>query len=208
MKSVLFIFSGIVLLIAIVLLAVPDRRERTVTTGDRTENESGSDAAMNGQPLRLPLVSPKIVVRKRVRRLTLYAKGRAVRRYRIGLGFSPVGDKRREGDGKTPEGRFYICQKNPVSSYYLSLGLSYPGIDDAKRGLRDGAITREEHDRIVDAIRAKDIPPWNTKLGGEVFIHGHGSQRDWTWGCIALDDVPMKELFDVVPLGTEVVIEP
>ena len=44
------------------------------------------------------------------------------------------------------------------------------------------------------------------RLGGEIFIHGRGSGSDWTWGCIALDDPEMKELFDAIPVGTPVVI--
>lgn len=208
MKIAVILFSGLVLSIVVVLFALPGERAGNLSPVVTAEEEAASEMAMNRLPLRLPLDSPKIVIRKKGRRLTLYSGERPVRRYRIGLGFNPVGDKRREGDGRTPEGRFYICQKNPTSAYYLSLGLSYPGIDDAKRGLREGLITRDEYDRIVQAIRAKNIPPWYTGLGGEVFIHGHGAKRDWTFGCIALDDDRMKELYEAVPLGTEVVIGP
>jgi lipoprotein-anchoring transpeptidase ErfK/SrfK len=40
-----------------------------------------------------------------------------------------------------------------------------------------------------------------------LFIHGNGSQSDWTWGCVALDDKDIRELFDAVPIGTPVTIE-
>jgi lipoprotein-anchoring transpeptidase ErfK/SrfK len=158
-------------------------------------------------PLRLPLVNARLVVTKSKRRLTLYSDGQALRVYRVGLGFNPVDDKTRQGDGCTPEGSFYVCVKNANSRYYLSLGLSYPNKEHADRGLRDRIITRSEHGKILSALERRARPPWDTGLGGEVFIHGRGSQSDWTFGCVALDDEDMKELFDAIPKGTPVLIE-
>jgi murein L,D-transpeptidase YafK len=97
--------------------------------------------------------------------------------------------------------------KNPKSQYYLSLGLSYPNIQDAERGLREGLISREQYDRIAEAIREGRRPPWHTPLGGEIFIHGDGSKKDWTLGCIALHNNDIRELYDVVPVGTPVLIQ-
>jgi len=93
----------------------------------------------------LPIEKPRIVVYKKERKLEFYSDKSLLRTYRIGLGFSPVADKVREGDGATPEGDFYIFVKNNKSAYYLSLGVSYPNIEDADRGLRDGLITRAQH---------------------------------------------------------------
>jgi len=76
--------------------------------------------------LSVPLHQPKIVVEKSARKLLLYSGDKLVRTYRVGLGLSPVGDKVREGDRRTPEGDFYIFTKNSKSAFYLSLGLSYP----------------------------------------------------------------------------------
>jgi murein L,D-transpeptidase YafK len=160
-----------------------------------------------GAPLRLPLVNPRIVVAKTRRLLTLYSADKVVKTYRIALGLSPVEDKIRAGDRRTPEGDFYICIKNPRSKFYLSLGLSYPNQHHAERGLRDGLITRAQYDQISDAINGRRQPPQYTSLGGEIFIHGNGSQSDWTWGCVAMDDKDMRELFDAVPVGTPVRIE-
>ena len=53
-----------------------------------------------------------------------------------------------------------------------------------------------------------EIPPWDTPLGGEIFIHGGGSGSDWTWGCVALDDDDVRELYRAVRVGTPVTIEP
>ena len=163
---------------------------------------------INSQPLKLPLVDPKIEVTKNKRELLLYSEGQIVRVYRVGLGTNPIGDKVRQGDGRTPEGEFYVCSKNPKSSYYLALGLSYPNEKSAERGLREGLITKFQRDQIVQAIRSRGVPPWNTRLGGEVFIHGHGSSSDWTLGCVALDNADIKELYDTVPRLTQVVIKP
>lgn len=159
-------------------------------------------------PLKLPLKNPRIVVLKGKRRLELYADGALVRSYKIGLGLNPVSDKLRQGDRATPEGEFYIFTRNDKSAFYLSLGISYPNVEDAERGLRDGLISRAQHDAIVRAIKRKATPPQNTQLGGDIYIHGNGASSDWTWGCVALENEHVKELFNAVPVGTLVTIKP
>jgi hypothetical protein len=196
--------------------ASPDNARRPGPNSDaRTRTETGAGVksqpattATARAPLKLPLKYPRLVVSKAGRRLELYAGGRVVREYRVGLGQRPEGDKERQGDLRTPVGDYYVCVKNPKSSFYLSLGLSYPNREHAARGLRDKLITRGEHDRIVRAIERRRRPPWDTALGGEIFIHGGGSASDWTWGCLALDNPDVKELFDSLPLGTPVRIDP
>jgi murein L,D-transpeptidase YafK len=162
----------------------------------------------NQSRVSLPVEKPRIVVYKSERKLEFYSDQTLLRTYRIGLGFSPVTDKQREGDGATPEGEFYVFVKNNKSAYYLSLGVSYPNAEDAARGLRDGLITKAQHDAIVEAHRKKTAPPQYTKLGGLIYIHGHGATSDWTLGCVALENEDMKELYDAVPLGTPVTIKP
>jgi murein L,D-transpeptidase YafK len=149
-----------------------------------------------------------IVVLKAERRLEVFRVNTKIHSFRIGLGNTPIGDKERSGDGKTPEGTFYVCVKNPKSRFYLSLGISYPDSADAARGLRERLITKAEHDRIVAAQKNRKTPPWDTALGGEIFIHGNGASSDWTLGCIALENTEMKILFDAIELGTSVVIKP
>ena len=156
----------------------------------------------------LPIEKPRIVVYKKDRKLELYSDQKLLRTYRVGLGFSPVADKKREGDGATPEGDFYIFVTNNKSAYYLSLGISYPNAEDAERGLRDGLITKAQRDAIVEAITKKAAPPQYTKLGGLIYIHGHGAKSDWTWGCVALENDDIKELYDAVSVGTPVTITP
>lgn len=168
---------------------------------------SQSAATSSDKSLKLPLLNPRIVVKKSKRQLLLYEENKVVRTYAVGLGFNPVDDKTKEGDGATPEGVFYVFTRNPESKYYLSLGISYPNAEDAERGLRDGLITREQYEQITEANRKRIMPPQDTPLGGLIYIHGHGSEKDWTLGCVALDDPQMKELFDAIPVGTEVLIE-
>jgi murein L,D-transpeptidase YafK len=180
----------------------------TITMFQRSESASSDNADVNKIPLKLPLVNPRITVTKSKRQLALYSDEKLVRLYTVALGFSPKDDKARQGDGCTPEGSFYVCVKNPQSSFYLSLGLSYPNKEHAERGLRDRIITRAQYNGIMSALQRRERPPWDTPLGGEIFIHGNGSQSDWTWGCVALDNDNMKELYDAIPKGTNVVIEP
>lgn len=152
--------------------------------------------------------NPRLVVKKKERRLELFDGEKLIKTYKVGLGFAPDGDKEKQGDGKTPEGEFYIFTKNPQSKFYLSLGVSYPNIEDAERGLREKLITKTQRNKIVEAIKNKKTPLQNTRLGGEIYIHGGGNSEDWTWGCVALENEEIKELFDALPVGTAVKIKP
>jgi murein L,D-transpeptidase YafK len=157
---------------------------------------------------RTPLESARIVITKNTRRLAVYSGDKMIRTYKIALGREPKGDKINKGDGRTPEGEFYVCARNPSSKFTLGLGLSYPDKRAATRGLADTIISREQHDNIVRAINEQERPPWDTALGGEIFIHGGGAKVDWTMGCIALENEDIRELFDIIPLGTPVRIDP
>lgn len=171
------------------------------------------DTAPRVEPIAAPLENPRILVEKQAHRLSLFDGDRLVRTFRSAVGEGRR-DKVREGDYCTPEGDFYVCYKNPQSKYVLSLGLSYPNEEDAERGLRSGLITREQHDAIVSAVRGRCMDAnmwealWKTPLGGEIMIHGCGAGRDWTAGCVALDDDAIRELYRVVPYGTPVRIVP
>lgn len=165
-------------------------------------------ATTNQSRFKLPLTAPRIVVKKAERRLFLYDGNKLVKTYRIGLGLSPTGDKVRQGDRRTPEGDFYIFTRNDKSAFYLSLGVSYPNAPHANRGLRDGLISKSQHDTIMRALKLKKTPPQNTGLGGDIYIHGHGAGSDWTWGCVALENDDIRELFNAAPVGTPVTILP
>ena len=134
-----------------------------------------------------------ILILKSERRMVVFRDGSPLKGYRIALGFAPQGDKLRQGDGRTPEGRFRINRRNAASAYHLSLGLDYPQPDD---------ITR---------ARAGGYDP-----GGDIFIHGQPNSRkgqatlrqDWTAGCIAISDAEIEELWTATADGTTVEIRP
>ena len=115
----------------------------------------------------------QIVVNKGSRKMYLISGKTVLKSYDIGLGFSPVGTKEFEGDGKTPEGIYFVDRFNPRSSYHLSVGVSYPMPD--QRALAESL---------------------GRNPGGDIFIHGQGpmgrrlapEKRDWTAGCIAVKD--------------------
>lgn len=152
----------------------------------------------------------RIEIRKKSRTLKCLAQGHTVFSARIQLGFgADDGAKHLEGDGRTPEGAYLVCSKNPQSKFHLALGISYPNADDAVRGLRADDISLHAFDRIATS---PGRPPWDTPLGGFVMIHGQPNegvrQGDWTAGCVALPDAHMEMLYALARIGDEVVIYP
>jgi murein L,D-transpeptidase YafK len=131
----------------------------------------------------------QVQVHKASRKMYLLHNERTLKVYDIALGFAPEGHKQFEGDGKTPEGLYYISHKNPNSTYHLSLGISYPNEAD-----------------FAFAEAAGKSP------GGDIFIHGgpneRVSRRDWTWGCVALTDKEMEIVYSMVNPGTPIFILP
>ena len=154
----------------------------------------------------------RLVIDKAARMLHLYVGTCLERSYPVALGRNWAADKAMEGDEATPVGEFYICSKNPRSKFFLSMCLSYPNAEDAERGLATGLVSPEEHGDILAALREKRLPPQHTRLGGEIYIHGQdpsprlGAPKDWTRGCIALDNGAMQHLYDRIALGTLVLI--
>lgn len=150
----------------------------------------------------------RIVVKKSQRKLELWQGEILIGSYSVGLGFTPEGHKQVEGDGKTPEGEYYVCTRVNPSVFYLSLGVSYPNKNDARAALEDGRIDQATYDRIATAIDNGQRPDWYTPLGGEIMIHGLGGSRDWTAGCVAVDNDVMDILFEYCQLGTRITILP
>ncbi len=139
---------------------------------------------------------------KSSRTLEAFEGGRRVFLFRAALGRCPSGPKERAGDGKTPEGTYRVCLKNPRGKFGPSLGLDYPSPRDALRGGADEKLQR----LIEERHRLGERPPWGSFLGGEICIHGGGAASDWTEGCIALEDGDIALLFPGVPMHCPVEI--
>lgn len=133
-----------------------------------------------------------------------------LRTFDVALGRNPKASKLLQGDGRTPEGTYYICEKRSCSRFRRFLGISYPNVEDADRAFAEHLISANEWVNIFFANRRQVTPPWSTALGGWVGIHGYGGREpvpiDWTQGCIAVSDADIDYLYDRVPLGTPVII--
>ena len=149
-------------------------------------------------PKRLPVIAndikaDHIIVDKSDRTLVLFHAGKEIARYSdIRFGDAPAGHKQFEGDERTPEGRYTISGRNSGSRYHLSLRISYPNNADRKYANAHGQSP-----------------------GGDIFIHGQPNgytgaplARDWTDGCIAVSNAEIEQIWNVVPDGTEIIIQP
>ncbi len=156
-----------------------------------------------------------IRVSKSKQTVYLYRGTELVKQVPADLGYNAFADKERRGNLKerdhwrTPEGVFSIVKKNPRSQFYKAFVLSYPTAEDAERGLREGLISAAEYAAIVRAEAEGVVPPMHTALGGMIEIHGSGTgaRNNWTQGCIAVRNDQMDELYEMVFVGTPVLIE-
>jgi hypothetical protein len=149
-----------------------------------------------------------VVVHKSKRNVALCKSGKLVKNFRSGLGSKPTGDKAKEGDGRTPEGVFYVPRLLPNSSFHKAFLLSYPSVDAATRGMSDGLITSNVRAQILSAHSACVEPPQNTALGGDIELYGNGSGEDWTSGCIALEDGDVDVLWGSIGVNDSIVVIP
>jgi murein L,D-transpeptidase YafK len=151
----------------------------------------------------------RVVIEKSARLLHLLDDDeKAIATYPIAIGRAAAGTKLVEGDKRTPEGEYFVCVKNPNSKFHLSLGLNYPNAEDARRGYEAALIDAAQRDEIETADRERRRPPWNTALGGEIFIHGRGDGREGTAGCVAVSDAAIDAIYALVYVGTPVTILP
>ena len=134
-----------------------------------------------------------IVVDKSDHWMAVYRRGRLIREFRVALGRGGLAPKERAGDGRVPEGEYFISGHNPASQYHLSLRISYPTAEQSAAAVRRGV-----------------------SAGGDIMIHGLPNGRgqigsrhrlaDWTDGCIAVTDAEMDWLFRSVPDGARIEI--
>jgi murein L,D-transpeptidase YafK len=136
-----------------------------------------------------------VLVVKSERKLYLLKAGRVLKAIDVSLGLVPTGPKRREGDFKTPEGRYELETRNVDSDYFLSILVSYPS--DA------------------DRARAREL---GAEPGGQIMIHGlpntpryeaaHYQGTDWTDGCIAVSNSDMLDIWLMTRESTPIEIRP
>jgi len=142
-----------------------------------------------------PEKADSILILKQDHLLELLAGGKVIRTYKVALGSGGLAPKERQGDGRTPEGRYVIDSRNAHSAYHKALHVSYPNSADRKRAAQLGV-----------------------SAGGDIMIHGLPNGRgfigpahraiDWTLGCIAVTDSEIDEIWNLVPVGTPVEIRP
>jgi len=140
-------------------------------------------------------MAEKVLVIKHERVLKLLRRGRVIAQYPIKLGLNPYGHKQREGDFRTPEGKYDIVARNPQSEFFLSLKISYPNREDM-------AVASENGHRP----------------GGLIMIHGQPNEpkkssqfyatKDWTDGCIALSNADMVDVWLRTSTGIPIEIRP
>lgn len=130
-----------------------------------------------------------LVVFKERREMLVMHNNDVLQTLNFELGFAPDGPKQFERDGRTPEGTYRINRRNPNSQFHLSLGISYPNVDQVAAA---AAVGRD--------------------AGGEIFIHGtprrNEGQDDWTVGCIAVTNDEIEQLYAMVKDGTPIFILP
>jgi murein L,D-transpeptidase YafK len=152
-------------------------------------------ASYEPRPLPADARADRIVVEKSARRLTLFRGETPLKSYRVALGRSPNGTKQREGDHRTPEGRYVIDAHKEDSTFHQALHISYPSPADsvaaAQRGVKPGG------DIMIHGIR-----------NGLGWLGAFHRVIDWTDGCIAVTDRQIDEIYRAVPDGTPIEIGP
>ena len=136
-----------------------------------------------------------ILILKKDHVMELLASGKVIRTYKVALGSGGLAAKVREGDARTPEGRYIIDAKYEHSSYHKALHVSYPSAEDRRRAARLGVSPG-------GAIMIHGLP------NGKGWVGARHRLFDWTLGCIAVTDEEIDEVWNLVPVGTPVEIDP
>jgi murein L,D-transpeptidase YafK len=142
-----------------------------------------------------------VLISKSKYSLTLIdATGQWISSYPVVFGSKDLGDKMMQGDRKTPEGTFHIVAKRKHEKWNRFISIDYPNAESIEK---------------FNARKAEGLIPANAKIGGEIGIHGVWPHEDyaidqyqnWTEGCISTKNNYIQELFDILPIGTTVIIE-
>jgi len=136
----------------------------------------------------------KVVVIKNEKRLLFLRNGEILKSYKVSIGRNP-GRRVRRGDNRTPEGLYVIDRRNPRSSYYKALHISYPNASDVRIARKLGVSPGEE-------VLIHGLPEGFEDLGAS------HADLNWTRGCIAVSNEEMDEIWQLVADGTPVKIIP
>jgi murein L,D-transpeptidase YafK len=137
----------------------------------------------------------EVLIHKKDHVLELLAGGKIIRTYKVALGQGGLARKTRQGDARTPEGRYVISARLAASEYHRALLISYPNAEDRRRAARLGVSPGGD-------IMIHGLP------NGQGYIGAAHRLRDWTLGCIAVTDPEIEEIWTMVPVGTPVEIRP
>jgi len=140
-------------------------------------------------------LADKVVVEKGQRKLHLLKDGDVFRSFDIALGVAPVGDKEKEGDQKTPEGKYSLDARNPDSDYFLSIHISYPDATDRTAARRNG----EDPGSAIMIHGQPNAPTYSA---------AYYRKEDWTNGCIAVSNSDMIDIWLMTPNDIQIEILP
>lgn len=151
--------------------------------------------SLKSKPLPADAIVDSLCLIKSKRQLWVFQKGKPLKIYQVALGTNPTGAKQFRGDGKTPEGHYYITDRTNKSKFYMSLGISYPNAQDTKFAASKGKSTGGD-------IRIHGWPNGYTEKDAKYLI------PDWTLGCIAVTNKEIEELYRAVVIGSPILLLP
>jgi murein L,D-transpeptidase YafK len=142
-----------------------------------------------------PLLADHVVMLKSSRVLELLRDGKVFETFPVALGAHSRGPKRKMGDGRTPEGVYRIDWRSERTRYTRELHISYPNARDRERAR---AMHVEPGDGIFIHGLPRDYGPYDPPLW----------VKDWTEGCISVGNAAITKIWDAVPDGTPIDIQP
>ena len=137
----------------------------------------------------------RVLVLKKDHKMQLFAGESVIKTYTVAIGRGGLAQKQRQGDHLTPEGLYQIDHRNKNSRFYRSLHVPYPNEADRERARKLGV--EPGGDIMIHVVK--------NGLGWIGSLH---RAIDWTDGCIAVTDAEMDEIWNLVPDGTPVEIDP
>ncbi len=150
----------------------------------------------------------RVVVMKSDHRLEVYYYGEKVAEHPIALSFRGLAPREVWEDSLTPEGEFLIASMQYESVFgprqmllettEQSLSAYVAQYDQEGKGRI--AAWEAEHGALDTIWDVYDFNKTNSeyRMWNDILIHGGGTHRDWTLGCIALDNEDLVELFNIL----------